>query len=146
SVTLESLETSFHQDLNGDGVIGVPPATSPAGVQLAAAQTGQITFDGHTLTLQTPSTFSGQIVGFAGDGTLAGSDQIDLRGLNYNVLHSSFDGGSGTLSVSDGSTTASLQFLGHYAQDNFHFADDGTGGTLVLGATAAVQGGADAAS
>ena len=26
STTLESLETSFHQDLNGDGVIGVPAA------------------------------------------------------------------------------------------------------------------------
>ena len=25
STALESLETSFHQDLNGDGVIGVPP-------------------------------------------------------------------------------------------------------------------------
>jgi serralysin len=28
SVVLESIETSFHQDLNGDGVIGVPAATS----------------------------------------------------------------------------------------------------------------------
>ncbi|MGY4622980.1 NF038122 family metalloprotease [Bradyrhizobium sp. USDA 4486] len=28
SSTLESLETSFHQDLNGDGVIGLPTATS----------------------------------------------------------------------------------------------------------------------
>ena len=27
---LESIETSFHQDLNGDGTIGVPPATKPA--------------------------------------------------------------------------------------------------------------------
>jgi hypothetical protein len=27
-LTLESLETSFHQDLNGDGVIGVPAATA----------------------------------------------------------------------------------------------------------------------
>src|ERR1019366_3776154 len=28
SATLESLETSFHQDLNGDGVIGVPSPTT----------------------------------------------------------------------------------------------------------------------
>src|SRR5258707_5858880 len=28
SSALESLESSFHQDLNGDGVIGVPAATS----------------------------------------------------------------------------------------------------------------------
>ena len=27
STALESLETSFHQDLNGDGVIGIPPVT-----------------------------------------------------------------------------------------------------------------------
>ena len=30
SATLESLEPSFHQDLNGDGVIGVPPSQGPA--------------------------------------------------------------------------------------------------------------------
>ena len=29
SSTLESLETSFHQDLNGDGIIGITPATKP---------------------------------------------------------------------------------------------------------------------
>ncbi len=28
STTLENYETSFHQDLNGDGVIGIPPSTS----------------------------------------------------------------------------------------------------------------------
>jgi serralysin len=33
STTLELLETSFHQDLNGDGVIGVPAATSPVGTK-----------------------------------------------------------------------------------------------------------------
>jgi hypothetical protein len=30
TTALENLETSFHQDLNGDGVIGVPAATAPA--------------------------------------------------------------------------------------------------------------------
>ncbi len=39
SSALESLETSFHQDLNGDGVIGVPvsAATSPVATNQAAA-------------------------------------------------------------------------------------------------------------
>jgi serralysin len=32
SIALESLETSFHQDLNGDGVIGIPAAAAPATV------------------------------------------------------------------------------------------------------------------
>ena len=31
SITLESIETSFHQDLNGDGVIGVPGTASSTG-------------------------------------------------------------------------------------------------------------------
>ena len=133
SSALESLETTFHQDLNGDGVIGIPAATNPATPALAGAQSGSATFDGTTLTLEAPSTFHGQIIGFTGDGTLAGSDQIDLRGMNYNSIHSSFDASTGTLVVSDGSTTADLQFLGHYSQDSFQFANDGSGGTLVYG-------------
>jgi 20S proteasome alpha/beta subunit len=36
STALESLETSFHQDLNGDGVIGVPGATQPASANLSS--------------------------------------------------------------------------------------------------------------
>jgi hypothetical protein len=37
STALESLETSFHQDLNGDGVIGIPAATSPSAAVIKAA-------------------------------------------------------------------------------------------------------------
>jgi protocatechuate 3,4-dioxygenase beta subunit len=38
NTALESIETTFHQDLNGDGVIGVPPvATSPVATNQAAA-------------------------------------------------------------------------------------------------------------
>jgi hypothetical protein len=35
STALESLEPSFHQDLNGDGVIGVPAATQSAPIVVA---------------------------------------------------------------------------------------------------------------
>ena len=132
STTLENFETTFHQDLNGDGTIGIPAATSPA-----AAQPAQTSFDGHTLTLDAPPTFSGQLIGFGGDGALAGSDQVDLRGFNFNTLHTSFDSASGTLSLSSGSSAASLQFLGQYSQNSFHFADDGSGGTLLVAATPA---------
>ena len=34
STALESLETSFHQDLNGDGVIGIRPLHRDRGVRL----------------------------------------------------------------------------------------------------------------
>lgn len=135
SSSLESLETNFNQDLNGDGTIGIPAGTSPAAAQ--PAQGSQTSFDGQTLTLDTPSAFGGQLVGFGGDGTLAGSDQVDLRGFNFNTLHTSFNTASGTLSLSSGSSAASLQFLGQYSQDSFHFADDGNGGTLVAAAAPA---------
>jgi hypothetical protein len=139
STRLESFETIFHQDLNGDGAIGIPPAPQTATNQVPDVQLGSPTFDGTTLTLDYPSTFAGQIVGFTGNGALAGSDQIDLRGLNYNSLHSSFNTSCETLTVSDGATTANLQFLGQYAQDNFHFAGDGSGGTIVYSSATSGQ-------
>jgi len=133
SAALEAFETSFHQDLNGDGVIGIPPAAA-AFASLQSVSVQSTTFDGTTLVLETPSTFTGRIIGFAGDGTLAGSDQIDLHGMNSNTIHSSFDASTDSLTVSDGTTAATLQFLGHYSSDSFHFADDGHGGTLIVGA------------
>ena len=53
SAALESLETSFHQDLNGDGVIGVPAtmrATAPASAvgltNLSESSSGIVTLKG----------------------------------------------------------------------------------------------------
>jgi serralysin len=48
SQALESLETSFHQDLNGDGTIGVPSAATPATagiprISSPASQSGPLT-------------------------------------------------------------------------------------------------------
>ena len=131
SLALETLETTFHQDLNGDGVIGIPSATRPTVAQLFGAQSGSPTFEGATLTLDDPSAFNVQIIGFSGDGTLPGSDKIDLHGFNFNFVHSSLDSSTGIFVVNDGSTTANLQFLGHYSPDNFKFANDGKGGTIV---------------
>ena len=145
STTLESLEPSFHQDLNGDGTIGLVASTKPlsgaaasgiaAGttLELAAGDSEAVTFSSTTgkLILDDASTFSGQITGFAGDGTLAGSDQIDLRGMNYGLVHSNYGSSTGVLDVSDGTTTLDLKFAGTYSQANFKFADDGSGGTIV---------------
>ncbi len=98
------------------------------------AGTLSTTVDGTTLTLDSPSSFDGQIIGFTGVGTPANSDRIDLRGLNYTSMHFDFSSSSGVLTVNDGQTIANLQFLGQYSQDNFHFADDGQGGTIIYGA------------
>ena len=132
STALETLETSFNQDLNGDGVTGIA-VNAGATVELAGAASAAVTFKASTgtLKLDAPSTFTGQIVGFAGDGTAVGSDKIDLVGINYNSVNSSYNGSTGILSVSDGANTASLHFVGSYSQANFKFANDGQGGTIL---------------
>jgi serralysin len=130
SLALESAETSFYQDLNGDGVIGVP-STNHAGIAAADADITAPAFTGSTLTLDASSPFSGQIIGFAGNGSLQGSDQIDLRGMHYDSIHSTYDGSTGILAVDDGSNTTDIHFLVNYSQDSFKFTSDGGGGTIV---------------
>ena len=88
---------------------------------------------GH-LTLDAPSSFDGLITGFTGDGTLAGSDQIDLKGIDYNSssFTESFDAATDTLSISDGTNSATLHFSGSYQAANFSFQSDDNGGTIVF--------------
>ena len=145
SYALESLETTFHQDLNGDGVIGLYAAPGPrcrsargavtigagATAEVTGADSASVTFAASTgmLKLDQPSTFTGEIFGFTGNGTLAGSDQIDLKGINYNTVQDSY--ASGVLTVADGTNTVRLSFSGSYSLGNFEFASDGDGGTIV---------------
>jgi hypothetical protein len=151
SSTLEQQEHVFNQDLNHDGVIGL---YAPAGTTLLintalsgasgaasiaatgtlevdAADSSSVTFNATTgmLKLDTPSTFSGEIFNFGGNGTLSGSDQIDLSNINSSSVHDSY--ANGVLTVSDGTHTDSLDFSGSYVQANFSFASDGSGGTIV---------------
>src|SRR5258708_32946924 len=51
SIALESLETSFHQDLNGDGVIGLA-VHAGATVELFGADSESVTFISSTGTLK----------------------------------------------------------------------------------------------
>ena len=113
---------------NGGAVIG-----TGATLELAAAYSGTVAFNSPTgtLILDDASAFSGQIVGFTGDGTLAGSDHIDLRSMNYSTVHSSYDSSTGALNVNDGMTTVNIKFAGTYSLANFKFADDGNGGIIV---------------
>jgi hypothetical protein len=140
SSVLTAAETLFHQDFNGNGVIGSvvgsasqTAATIAAGgtVEIAAASATSMTFAASTglLMLDQPSAFSGEIYGFTGDGTLAGSDQIDLVGINFNTVSDSY--ANGALTVTDGNNTAILNFSGAYVLGNFKFASDGNGGTIV---------------
>ena len=150
STTLESFETTFHQDLNGDGIIGIyaapgatlqvsTPLSGPSGsatigagatLELSAANSSSVTFAGSTgsLKLDSPSTFDGVIYNFTGSGTLSSSDQIDLKGINFNSVSDSYS--NGVLTVTDGKNSAALDFNGSFTLANFKFASDGSGGTI----------------
>jgi Tryptophan-rich Synechocystis species C-terminal domain/Lipase (class 3)/Calx-beta domain/The GLUG motif len=144
--SLEALEPSFHQDLNGDGIIGIPPGSSSStqssainqtiadggSLEVNGPSTNVITFAGSTGTLifDQSTEFTGQISG------LTGQDQIDLRdigfGANTTLLYSENAGNTGgLLAVSDGTHTANLSLSGQYTTANFTMLSDSAGGTLL---------------
>ncbi len=157
--TLETLERTFNQDLNGDGIIGPPTTagletqstasalTSAAGsatistggtLELDAAYSGVVAFNGPTgtLILDHSSAFTGEIFNFTGNGNLSTSDQIDLKDILFGPgTTDSYTGNTsgGVLTVSDAQhDTASISLAGNYTDSTFSFSSDGDGGTLVV--------------
>jgi len=112
-------------------LIGAVTIGTGATFELAAADSASVTFNGSTgtLILESPSTFSGKISNFTGNGTLSGSDQIDLTNINFNSVKDSY--ANGVLTVTGGTNTDKLYFNGSYKLANFDFASDGSGGTIV---------------
>ena len=142
-VNLGIIETSGTLDifgtLSGTGVIKID---SGATLELGSASTATVTFANGSATtgnlvLDNAQDFSGQIVGFAGDGTLANSDSIDLRDIDFSHLTTetyteNSAGTGGTLTLSDGTDTANINFAGNYVLANFTLSTDSSGGTLVI--------------
>src|SRR5207302_4677936 len=90
-----------------------------------------------TLVLDDSQDFTGQIAGFTGNGTVATSDAIDLKDVNFaNLTQETYTdnsaGTGGTLTVSDGTHTANIDFAGNYQLANFKFSGDDSGGTLII--------------
>lgn len=90
-----------------------------------------------TFAIEHAADFTGVINGFAGDGTVANSDLLDLKDIGFSTLTGAIytenaDHLGGTLTLSDGTDTATINFAGSYSIDSFHFASDGNGGTLVI--------------
>lgn len=147
----DTLTITYTAEVNdGTGSVGSQPLTitilgdsgvlsiaNGAALELGdfVGSTEAVTFQGSTgmLALDNASHFTGTISGFTGNGTLAGSDQIDLKNINFNSasFSESFDSSTGTLSVNDGTNSASLHFNGSYSPANFSFVSDGNGGTIV---------------
>jgi len=90
-----------------------------------------------TLAIQHAADFTGVVNGFAGDGTVANSDLLDLKDIGFSTLtgvsySENADHLGGALTLSDGTDTAIIKFAGSYSIDSFHFVSDGNGGTLVV--------------
>jgi hypothetical protein len=139
NTTLEGLETVFHQDLNGDGIIGVvTPVAAGAMVELTGASNAEVKFLGATgaLILDQSTAFSGHINNFTGNGNLSGSDQLDLKDIVFAAgVSDSYTGNSsgGVLTVSDGQNhVANIALSGNYIGSTFSLNSDGHGGTTVI--------------
>ena len=131
SAAITQTETSSSTSPAAIGNSGAASIGAGATLELTGADSAPVVFAASTgmLTLDQPSTFSGTISGFTGNGSLSGSDQIDLKGINFSSLQDSY--ANGVLTVTDGAHSATLNFHGSYTLANFKFADDGNGGTIV---------------
>src|SRR6201999_1719083 len=86
SLALEGFETIFHQDLNGDGVMG--PATliaAGATVEFASGNNSAVKFAAATgsFVLDHSTAFTGEIYGLSGNGNPTESDQLDLKDIVF---------------------------------------------------------------
>jgi hypothetical protein len=131
SAALQSFESSFQQDLNGDALIG--PSTISAGetLEVISSYSGQVLFAASTGTLEllNSSTFAGTVAG------MTGQDTIDFADIDPTKVHQPVYSGtasSGTLTVTDGSHTANIALLGNYMASTFVTSSDGHGGTNVV--------------
>jgi len=120
-----------------------PPVNIDSGTTVEIGAASAVTVDfangagtNGTLVLDDAREFTGQIVGFTGDGTAANSDAIDLVDLHFATATETYAessaGTGGTLTISDGTNTANLNFTGDYTLANFKFSDDGSDGTLII--------------
>jgi len=101
-------------------------------VEVSGPSDQQVTFAAATgtLALDNSSSFSGQISGFGG------GDQIDFADIFFGASTTLAFSAQGndlgtTLTVSDGTDTASLVLFGQYLASDFAISSDGHGGTLI---------------
>ena len=134
--------TLFSDPAANSGTVTIGSGTT---LDIAAASTATVSFtnsNGNTgeLVLHDSKDFTGQIVGFAGDGTIANSDLIDLANVNIadiamdKTTYTDNGNGSGTLTLynAQGQALDSITFVGSYQLANFIIENDGSGHTLIV--------------
>ena len=138
-------------DGTGGTLLDDPPASGTVTIDsgktldISDASAATVTFAnsaGSTgeLLLDNSKAFTGQIVGFAGDGTTSNSNLIDLTDVNFadvatsKTTYTDHGDGTGTLTLynANGQELDSLSFVGQYQLANFTLEDDGAGHTLIV--------------
>jgi hypothetical protein len=136
-----SLQLGASSAISGTGTLKIDTgATLEITSGVSSSET--VVFNSTTgmLKLDQAENFHGVVSGFStADGTQAHSDQIDLADINHHSTSFSetFNASTDVLTVSDGTTTANIQFSGNVGSLNF--VDDGnlvggasgTSGTIV---------------
>ena len=142
----------FSQDTTGATLVEDPLATSGAvtiasgsTLYIAAASAASVGFtnsNGNTgeLVLNDSKNFTGQIVGFTGDGTTSNSDLIDLNDISFSdvavdkTTYTDNGNNTGTLTLHNalGQALDSIAFVGSYQLANFIVETDGSGHTLIV--------------
>ena len=129
SLALKTMETTFHQDLNGDGVIGLPAATSQVGTNIAVsnlADSGSINAAAaisHDSFVFAPNF--GHVT-IANDAPLTGIDFSHAVFANINsLLAAAHDDGHGNVIITDAAhDTLTIQNMTsqqlHSHQSDFH--------------------------
>jgi hypothetical protein len=128
-------------DLDG-AVSGAGKAQINGGTLYAASSfTQNVTFSGTSgeLELAHSQAYAGTITGFS----LTGTTSLDLRDIVYDAATTTatYSGttASGTLTVTDGTHTATIKLIGDYTASAFNVASDGHGGTTVTDPPAPAQ-------
>jgi VCBS repeat-containing protein len=134
-----SLPAGAHLTLSDAvGAEGSATIGTGASLELAAADSGSVKFGGPTgvLILDHSSTFGGKVFNFTGNGSLSGSDHIDLKDIGFGpgttVAYTGTSTG-GMLTVSDAQHhIANIELAGNYTGSTFSLSSDGSGGTIVI--------------
>lgn len=90
-----------------------------------------------SLVLDQASSFSGSISGWQVNDSIDLGDMLFSDGVTSFAYAQNSDNTGGTLTVSDGTHTASLSLLGQYSAADFALSSDGHGGTLITDPTVA---------
>lgn len=83
------------------------------------------------LVLAQASSFTGTISGWQDHDSIALADILFNDGVTSLSYAANGDNSGGTLTVSDGTQTATLSLLGQYSAADFALSSDGHGGTLI---------------